>query len=350
MDAVTPVQVFYQDARARLLLGDAADTLAGMQAGSVHCIVTSPPYYGLRNYAVRGQYGLEEHPQRYIDALTRVFRQAHRVLADTGTLWLNLGDSHVCGPAGPRTSSGLRGRLNAATTPAGFGGKNGGGLPAKSLLGIPWRVAIALQADGWILRNAIAWAKTNPMPESVRDRLSTTYEHLFLLVKQPHYHFDLDAIRIPPKTAPPPHTAEHRSATGAERTSHPSGRDTGNIGKYTDAGASFARGSHGAAMLPGASHRRVHSRGKNPGDVWPIATRPLRHAHFAAFPIDIPRRAIAAGCPPGGHVCDPFSGAATTGLAALESGRTYTGIDLNPDYHAIALQRLARAADGRPTR
>jgi DNA modification methylase len=346
MDAVTPAQVYYQDARARLLLGDAADTLAGMQADSVHCIVTSPPYYGLRDYKISGQYGLEEHPQLYIDALTRVFHQAHRVLADTGTLWLNLGDSYACGPCGPRTSTGLRGRPNAATTPAGFGGKNGGGLPVKSLLGIPWRVALALQADGWILRNAVIWAKTNPMPQSVRDRLSTTYEHLFLLVKHPAYHFDLDAIRIPPKTAPPPpptRTAEHRCGARADSTPHPSG-------KYTDADASFTRGRHGAAMLPsGASHRSSHPRGKNPGDVWTLATRPLRHAHFAAFPLDIPRRAIAAGCPPAGHVLDPFSGAATTGLAALESGRTYTGIDLNPDYHAIALRRLNLSEDQEAT-
>lgn len=297
--------VFYAGERVRLLHGDARRLLRTLATGSADCVVTSPPYYGLRDYQARGQVGLEPRPQDYVETLAQVFRQVHRVLRDTGTLWLNLGDSY----ARPGT---------------------GGGHRPKSLLGMPWRVALALQDDGWILRNAIVWSKTNPMPCSARDRLTTTYEHLFLLVKQPRYHFDLDAIRVPALTCPPPPRPARPSRTRA---------------KYARADGAFPRGLPGAAMRPtGRRHARSHPRGKNPGDVWALATRPMRHAHFAAFPVDLPRRAIAAGCPEGGHVLDPFSGAATTGLAALQLGRTYTGIDINADYHRLAIDRLALAA------
>jgi DNA modification methylase len=301
---VSDTPAVYADDRIQLLHGDARAVLSTLAAGSAHCVVTSPPYYGLRDYRARGQVGLEPHPQDYVDTLAEVFREVHRVLRDTGTLWLNLGDSYA--RPGNGTGSGHR---------------------AKTLLGMPWRVALALQEDGWILRNAIVWSKTNPMPSSVRDRLTTTYEHLFLLVKQPRYHFDLDAIRVPALTGTPRPRLARASRTPA---------------KYARAESTFPRGLPGVAMRPtGARHSRSHPRGKNPGDVWALATRPLRHAHFAAFPVDIPRRAIAAGCPEGGHVLDPFSGVATTGLAALESGRTYTGIDINRDYHRLAIDRLA---------
>lgn len=305
---------YYRDDSVTLLLGDALEQLRTLPDGSVGCIVTSPPYYGLRDYDTDGQYGLEPTPAAYVDTMRRVFAEARRVLADDGTLWLNLGDSYVCSPKGTESkTNSLNGRSNHLTTPAGSGGKNGGGLAPKQLIGIPWRVAFALQDDGWILRNEIIWHKPNAMPESVRDRLSGRHEHLFLLTKSARYAFDLDAIREP-------HAAPERKA-GARAFG---ARD-----------ASHQRTATGAYAGPDA-------RGRNPGDVWSIATRPYPAAHFATFPIDLPLRCIKAGCKPNGVVLDPFSGSGTTGAAARQLGRKYIGIDLNPEYHGLARERFAQ--------
>ncbi|KAA9159458.1 site-specific DNA-methyltransferase [Amycolatopsis acidicola] len=358
--------VHYRDDAITLYTGDATTTLSSLPARSVDCVVTSPPYWGLRDYgtgtwvggipgcehlAAAGrdgkapqrcrrcgarreddQHGLEATPQDYVDRLRGVFAQLHRVLADTGTVWLNLGDSYSAGLPGhtstPMRASTLAGRtaalpLRESVRRAAVSRTRA--LPPKNLIGMPWRVAFALQGDGWILRNAIVWHKPNAMPESVRDRLSNRYEMLFLLTKQQQYYFNLDPIREP---------------TGESANSHR--RRQGGDGKYHDTSA-FAGKAHGDAMLPtGSRHSASHSRGKNPGDVWSIATRPLREAHFAAFPVDIPLRCIAAGSPPGGIVLDPFSGAATTGLAAHQLGRAYIGIDLNTAFHDIGLRRLTR--------
>jgi DNA modification methylase len=321
---------YYASGPVRLLLGDATRVLDDLPDASADCVVTSPPYYGLRDYGTPGQLGLEPAPAAYVSALRAVFARLPRVLAPDGVAWLVLGDSYASGPSGPRRSSGLRGRPDAVTTPAGFGGKNGGGLPPKSLLGMPWRVALALQDDGWLLRSCVIWHKPNGKPESVRDRPATRHEYLFLLARQPGYWFDLDPIR--------------RARTPLRR------REAGKT--------PAARG------------------GTNPGTVWSLPTRPLRQAHFAAFPVSIPLRAIAAGCPPRrclacgapipgrpqrpapvaprpccphpvtrpGMVLDPFSGAATTGLAAVRLGRDYTGIDINPAYHDLARARLRQLA------
>jgi len=337
--------------RFTLLPGDARDVLAAtLPDESVNCVVTSPPYYGLRDYGTAAQYGRESAPQAYVDSLRAVFSEVRRVLAADGTMWLNLGDSYVCGPAGPRRSSGLRGRPNAVTTPEGLGGKDGGGLPAKSLLGMPWRVALALQADGWILRNAIVWHKPNAMPESARDRVSSRHEYVFLLVKQARYWFDLDAIREPlsrPEVAAhPPPVGGRQGAAGCVGGSarRRSGRSCCSP-KYEPASPAFRGRPHGTHILPtGKRHTAAHPRGKNPGDVWTVATSPYPSAHFATYPAGIPLRCIAAGCRPGGTVLDPFSGAATTGVAALRLGRRYIGIDINPPYHELARRRLLASA------
>lgn len=219
---------------------------------------------------------------------------------------------------------------------------------------MPWRVALALQAEGWILRNAIVWAKRNPMPESVRDWLSTTYEFVFLLTTRSRYYFDLDPIRVP--LVRPEALSEGITVGGSpeKRTGAlgASARRRGGVygAKYHNP-APFARTTPGAAIRPTSRrHTAAHPPGKNPGDVWSLSTRPLREAHFAAFPIDIPLRCIAAGCPPDGVVLDPFSGAATTGLAAHQLGRRYVGIDLNPTYIALAQRRLTTAARQRGPR
>lgn len=344
----------YADELVTLLAGDALDVLSTMPTGLADCVVTSPPYWGLRDYGtgmwtsgtagcahrlaaatrrcalcgatrVDRQLGLEATPEQYVEALRRVFGEVRRVLSDTGTLWLDLGDRHN----GP-----------------------GDALPTKNLLGLPWRVAFALQADGWIIRNAIVWHKPNAMPESVRDRLSARHELLFLLVKQSRYHFDLDAIREP--LARPEALDEQISIGGTGKGPHgavgASARRRGSSrygGKHHHHRPECRQRGPGAALQPtGRRHNAAHPLGRNPGDVWSISTRPLREAHFAAFPIDVPLRCVAAGCPPGGLVLDPFSGAGTTGLAARQLDRRYLGIDLNPDFHHIALRRLGLEAQG----
>ncbi|WAL93946.1 DNA-methyltransferase [Streptomyces sp. Je 1-369] len=305
---------YYQDDHVTLLLGDALYVLRTLPDTSVDCIVTSPPYYGLRDYGTPGQYGAEATPAEYVETMRALFAEARRVLAEDGTLWLNLGDSYVCSPKGSESKvNSLNGRSNHLTTPAGSGGKSGGGLSAKQLIGIPWRVAFALQDDDWILRNEIIWDKPNAMPESVRDRLSSRHEHLFLLTKSPRYAFDLDAVREP-------HSAPDRTAgANAFRARDLNHQRTG-TGSYTG----------------------PHARGRNPGDVWSMSTRPYPAAHFATFPIDLPLRCIKAGCRPGGTVLDPFSGSGTTGAAARQLGRKYIGIDLNAAYHDLAKERFAQ--------
>jgi site-specific DNA-methyltransferase (cytosine-N4-specific) len=244
----------------------------------------------------------------YVHRLVAVFEQVHRVLRPRGTVWLNLGDGYA--------STG-RSRANppgaTSMTSANYGRHRRSigvvaGLAPKNLIGLPWRVAFALRDTGrWWVRNAVVWDKTNGQPSSVRDRLTCGYEFVFLLTRSREYFFDLDAIRVPWQT--PPRTRRTVETNGGEATS---GRVAG----------------------------------KNPGDVWRMPTRAVREAHFATFPVELPRRCIAAGCPPAGHVLDPFSGTATTGLAALDLGRRYTGIDLNPEYTAIAQRRLSAWLDG----
>ncbi|HUY45382.1 MAG TPA: site-specific DNA-methyltransferase [Streptosporangiaceae bacterium] len=358
---------YWHDAASALYVGDARNVLATMPAGSADCIVTSPPYWAKRDYGVRGQYGHEPGPAGYVETLRQVFREARRVLADDGTCWLNLGDSYSAGGA---TASGMHAYVGRA-----LAGRHAPGMGAKNLLGLPWRVALALQDDGWIVRNAIVWHKPNAMPESVRDRLNCRYELVFLLVKSRHYWFDLDAIRVPHATAGPPSSGTaRRQNDGARR--HPgmpvSGRHDGD-GKPggNRPGSHQPNGTHPGHRRPGGSHpggthppkygphtrevvaarrygtgrsRRAHPNGRNPGDVWSIPTRPYRGPHFAAFPIDLPTQCIKAGCKPGGTVLDPFCGTGTTGLAALALGRRFTGIDLNPAFAALAAERLRHAA------
>lgn len=271
---------YYQDEHVTLYHGRALDVTRAMPDGSADCVVTSPPYFGLRDYGHEDQYGTEETPGEYIESMVDLYREVRRVLTDDGTFWLNIGDSY--------------GRR-------------------KNLLGIPWRVALALQDDGWILRNDIIWSKTNAMPESVTDRLANRHEHLFLFTKSPRYWFDLDPIREP-------------------HTSSPS-----------RAGANALRGQK-AIRKSGPNSGQYSEGGRNPGDVWDIATRPFPGAHFATFPEELPRRCIASGCKPGGVVLDPCSGSGTTGAAAQALGRRYVGIDINADYLKLSLETRLRNA------
>lgn len=311
---------YYEDDSVRLLLGDAREQLATLPDGSVDCIVTSPPYYGLRDYGEPGQYGLEATPAEYVETMRAVFAEARRVLADDGTLWLNVGDSYNNTAAGQNACNANRDGSSDAKQRAAedIVGRRKAlpdrSLPPKNLLMIPERVAMALQGDGWILRNRIIWAKPNAMPESVADRLSQKYEPVFLFTKSPRYWFDLDAIREP-------HTAPTRRA---------------------GASAFRARDINHQRTATGTYSGPDTARGRNPGDVWSISPRPYPAAHFATFPIDLPIRCIKAGCKPGGTVLDPFSGSGTTGDAAVRLLRKYVGIDLNAEYHDLAKQRFVQ--------
>ncbi|RBQ12132.1 site-specific DNA-methyltransferase [Spongiactinospora rosea] len=325
---------YWNDGHAALYHGDAQKVLAEMPAASVDCIVTSPPYWGLRHYC-DGEYGQEPTPGAYVETLRATFAHARRVLADDGTCWLNLGDVYAANSDGWQRGRNINPRQPAArpkTRPA---------VPPKNLLGMPWRVAFALQDDGWILRNAIVWHKPNAMPQPVRDRLSNRYELIFLLVKQRRYWFDLDPIRRPYTGDRP---LSRRARSGGTKPNSIATPWPPPSGKYTDTGEALAGGQYGVAMRPtGSRHATVHPNGSNPGDVWPISTRPLRAAHFAAFPIDIPLRAIASGCRPRGTVLDPFTGSGTTGIAARRLGRRFCGIELNAEYCELARTRLIEA-------
>jgi DNA modification methylase len=324
--------------------------LTAMPTGSADCIVTSPPYWAKRDYRMVGQYGQEATPAAYVETLCRVFREAHRVLADDGTCWLNLGDSYSAGGAAP---AGMHAYLGHA-----LAGRQAPGVGVKNLLGLPWRTAIALQGDGWIVRNAIVWHKPNAMPESVRDRLNCRYELVFLLVKSCHYWFDLDAIRVPHATAsgmaqqhPGMPVTRRNAGTGNRPGARGAGRHPGHRGPGNTHPPKYgphAREVTGARRYGTGRSRRYHPNGRNPGDVWAIPTRPYRGPHFAAFPIELPTQCIKAGCKPGGMVLDPFCGTGTTGLAALALDRRFTGIELSPAFAALAAERLRNAAARQP--
>lgn len=285
---------------------------------SVQCVVTSPPYYGLRDYKVSGQIGVERTPESYVAALVDVFREVRRVLKDDGTVWLNLGDSYATnGGAHGGRSDNQSGVGAKRTHAAGAGDQDPrrapSGLKPKDLIGIPWRVAFALQADGWYLRQDIIWHKPNPMPESVRDRCTKAHEYLFLLTKSERYYFDAEAIKEP--------------STGV----------TG--GGFSKAYAE-SQPKHGAMTLT----RPRDTGRRNKRSVWTITPKPFKGAHFATFPPALVEPCVLAGSRPGDVVLDPFGGSGTTGLVARGHGRSAVLLDLNPNYLAIAQARL----DGQP--
>jgi DNA modification methylase len=306
-----------------LIEGDCREVLRELPDQSVNCIVTSPPYFGLRDYGVENQMGLEPTPAEFVEALAGVLREARRVLRDDGTLWLNLGDSYASSPRGnkpgdlstssltnPKRQDGVdRGRTDTAKA---------SGLAHKQLIGIPWRVAFALQSDGWYLRQDIIWHKPNPMPESVRDRCTKAHEYIFLLSKSPTYYFDWQAMQEPATSVP----------------------GKGVIG----------RGAQGSAKAVGANGRQPqqdHSgwmggngETRNRRSVWTVTTKPFKEAHFATFPPDLIEPCVLAGCPEGGTVLDPFFGAGTTGVVCQKHNRNCVGIELNPAYFDIAAKRL----------
>jgi DNA modification methylase len=294
--------------------------------------VTSPPYFGLRDYGIPEQVGLEATPEAYVAELVAIFREVHRVLRDDGTLWLNLGDSYAgSGRGGDSGSSTMHSpqpnhsrapeivsdaqRQNCPTVL----GDRMRGLKPKDLVGIPWRVAFALQADGWYLRQDIIWSKPNPMPESVQDRCTKAHEYLFLLSKSERYRFDAEAI-AEKATGRDPGNEAHKHVERVEREV-----DEGNHRERTKLGL----------MAIGAKETR------NKRSVWTVASQPFKEAHFATFPPALIEPCILAGCPVGGVVLDPFGGAGTTGLVADRLQRDAVLIELNPAYADMARKRIA---------
>lgn len=334
------MNVYYQDDSVTLHHGDALDVAKALPDGAADCIVTSPPYFGLRDYGTKGQYGLEDSPIEYAETMRALFSELRRVLADDGTLWLNLGDSYYSGRGNPGPNSAdakqsaRRGWTRAVDRPG------QGWAKPKDLLGIPWRVAFALQDDGWYLRNDNIWSKPNPMPESVTDRLSNKHEYVFMLTKSRRYYFNLDAIREPVTTIREAALSWDRDEQGVpgQRPQHRPGR----AGR-PEATPPGARPQTNFGHT-GKRNGKFHPAGKNPGDVWDIATQPFSGAHFAVFPTELPQRCILAGCQPGGTVLDPFSGSGTTGMVAQRLGRKYIGIDLNAKYLELSLRTRLQAA------
>lgn len=308
----------------RVLEGDARQVLATLPDASAQCCVTSPPYFGLRDYGHAGQIGLEPTPDEYVAQMVAVFREVRRVLREDGTLWLNLGDTYAGGGRGgnPATSPwkgfvGNTAREAAVTKVAGE--DRLWGMKPKDLLGIPWRVAFALQADGWWLRSDIIWHKPNPMPESVTDRPTKAHEYVFLLAKSQRYYYDAGAI------------AEEASPDMQRRAA---------LGHTRGGGGKVDASRNDESTLRGEHAKAITGDSRNARTVWPIATQPYKGAHFATMPPSLAERCIKAGTKRGDMVLDPFGGAGTTGLVADRLGRDATLIELNPTYAALARERI----------
>ena len=310
---IEPQTVFYKDYSGCLYCCDSMDVLRSMPEKSVHCCVTSPPYWRLRDYGVDGQIGLEKTPEEYVTKLVEVFRYVRLALRDDGTLWLNLGDSYA---AGSRAFNSFRRDRAHVAGPA---VKTPPGYKTKDMVGIPWMVAFALRSDGWYLRSDIIWHKPNPMPESVTDRPTNSHEYLFLLAKSERYHYDHDAIKEP-------HSYNRWTNSRVSDASVLDACYDGHAGR--------------SSVLRGGRINPFPEGGRNKRSVWTVPTRPFPGAHFATFPPDLIRPCILAGCPEGGTVLDPFFGSGTTGLEAYRLGRRWIGIELNSEYCAMASRRI----------
>jgi DNA modification methylase len=292
------------------------DCLKGLKQlpdNSINCCVTSPPYWGLRDYGVEGQLGLEKTPEEYVAKMVEVFGEVKRVLRDDGTLWLNLGDCY-------NGSGGAGGDYNKGGLKEGqpkYPGRKVVTLKPKDLVGIPWMVAFALRADGWYLRQDIIWHKPNPMPESVKDRCTKAHEYIFLLAKSARYYYDNEAIK---EDAKPESEKRYKSTF------------------YTGKKEMSGQGRPGNASNTPGYKRWTGKRNKR--SVWTVTTKPFKEAHFATFPPDLIKPCILAGCPKDGIVLDPFMGSGTTGMVAAMYQRNFIGFELNPEYCKMAEKRI----------
>ncbi|QSL90501.1 DNA-methyltransferase [Pseudomonas atacamensis] len=342
----------------QVLIGDCLALLQQMPSASVHCCITSPPYFGLRDYGVEGQIGLEDTPAAFVSRLVGVFREVRRVLRDDGTLWVNMGDTYasIAGGYAPEGSAGKHDTVSRATRGAVLRGRRRAppeGLKQKDLMGIPWRLAFALQDDGWYLRQDIIWHKPNPMPESVRDRCTKAHEYIFLLSKSRKYHCDMDAIREDAAESSLARWSQDVDGqAGSERVPGKSNGPMKAVGGRSRRDSLLRVGSKREQAIPGQSkgtHRpdRAESEWdvatRNKRSVWTVPTHSFKGAHFATFPPDLIRPCIQAGAPRGGVVLDPFGGAGTTAVVSMQEGRRSISCELNPEYAAMAEARIASA-------
>lgn len=299
----------------------------------IDCCVTSPPYFGLRDYGTDEQIGMEETPEKFVDNLVAVFSEVHRVLKKDGTLWVNLGDSY----SGSMSTKDSVINPNSLSAKAGHtkGGKSKPigiirGLKRKDLIGIPWRVAFALQADGWYLRQDIIWSKPNPMPESVKDRCTKSHEYIFMLTKSAKYYYDNEAIAEP---------AIYSGVSGQDKSGYKDAKKFN--GKHSDKQRGHSRRHAGFNDRWDKMTKEEQCSGmRNKRSVWNVATKPYKEAHFATFPEKLIVDCIKAGCPENGIVLDPFMGAGTTALVAQKLNRSYIGYELNKEYIQISEKRL----------
>lgn len=304
-----------------LLQGHCLEVLRTLPAESVQTCVTSPPYFGLRDYGCDGQIGLESTPDAFVASLVDVFAEVHRVLKSDGTLWLNLGDSYNGASSNRTGQNGYNdGRTNRDKR---FSTGGIDGLKSKDLIGIPWRVAFALQQYGWYLRQDIIWHKPNPMPESVTDRCTKAHEYIFLLSKSDRYYYDYESIKEPVSDV------SLKRAEYGWNCDRPSTKNASMGGN----------GIHTEKM----GTRFVNPSGRNKRSVWTVCTKPYKGAHFAVYPTELIRPCILAGSRPGDTVLDPFNGSGTTGFVSMEERRKYIGIDINDEYLAIAEARIKSA-------
>ena len=314
--------------RAALYVGDALEVLCTLPDESVQCCVTSPPYWGLRDYGTDGQLGLEPTPFLYVEDLVTAFGEVRRVLRDDGTLWLNLGDSYTTGG-----STSARAQDPKSVSPDGAALLRVGtprGLKPKDLVGIPWRVAFALQADGWYLRSDIIWSKPNPMPESVTDRPTKAHEYVFLFSKSQRYFYDADAIKTTAKYPDGPNSPRSIKSPHGQGFTRRADKQRGHGRRH----AGF--NDRWDAM----SKSEQQAKGANARSVWTITTKPYPGAHFATFPPELAERCIKAGSRASDTVLDPFGGSGTTAAVATKLGRNAIHIDLNPDYTEMAVERI----------
>ena len=308
--------------KTQILVGDCRLLLKQIGDQSVHTCVTSPPYFGLRDYGMDDQIGLEQTPDAFVTELVMVFREVKRILRDDGTVWLNLGDSYASYRDGKATPDTTRGDSEGTLVKKGSA-KNrmastfsNSFIKHKDLIGIPWRVAFALQADGWYLRQDIIWHKPNPMPESVTDRCTKAHEYIFLLSKSPKYYFDNEAIKEPVANS--------------------------SVSQLSQNNLSNQLGSNRVPFKTNGTMKAVgNTENRNKRSVWTVTTKPFKGAHFATFPPDLIEPCILAGCPEGGMVLDPFGGSGTTGLVANRNNRNAIVCELNPDYVQICENRIS---------
>ena len=302
-------------------IGDCRETLKSIPNNSIHTCVTSPPYFGLRDYGMEDQIGLEQTQEEFVAQLVSVFREVKRVLRDDGTLWLNLGDSYAGsgkgrnGDGSPNVNPLSKQATSAGTIIGNLVKSQTPNCKPKDLIGIPWRVAFALQADGWYLRQDIIWHKPNPMPESVQDRCTKAHEYIFLLSKSPKYYFDHEAIKEP--------------VTGST------------VRRLSQKNLLNQSGSDRVPFKTNGTMKAVgNTETRNKRSVWTVTTKPFKGAHFATFPPDLIEPCILAGCPKGGTVLDPFGGSGTTGLVSLNNGRNAILCELNPEYGELIKDRI----------